>query len=55
MEEILPYIEEVKNILTIVKGKRDKASLERLGFSRIVMLSKKPLYQNAEDCSELAQ
>lgn len=38
--------------LIIVEGKKDKASLERLGLSNIITLSKKPLFSIIEDPSK---
>jgi len=39
------------NILIIVEGRKDRASLNRLGITNIIELSKKPLYQIVEEVS----
>jgi 5S rRNA maturation endonuclease (ribonuclease M5) len=47
IEEILALIEKEKGSLVIVEGKKDKAALEELGFSNIIILNK-PLYEIVE-------
>lgn len=51
IEELYKLIEKIKdsNILVIVEGKKDKAALNKLGIINIVELSKKPLFQIAEE------
>ena len=51
IEEFNSFIEKIKssNILVIVEGKKDRASLQKLGISNIMELSKKPLFQIVED------
>lgn len=46
-------LDEIKNsnILVVVEGKRDRESLQKLGISNVVELSKKPLFQIAEEVS----
>jgi len=47
IEEILDQIENKKDFLVIVEGKKDRAALEELGFSNIITLNK-PLYEIVE-------
>ena len=47
IEEILALVESEKVSLVIVEGKKDKAALEELGFSNIIILNK-PLYEIVE-------
>ena len=47
IEEILALIEKEKAFLVIVEGKKDRAALEKLGFSNVIILNK-PLYEVVE-------
>jgi 5S rRNA maturation endonuclease (ribonuclease M5) len=47
IEEILALIEKEKASLVIVEGKKDRAALEKLGFSNVIILNK-PLYEVVE-------
>ena len=51
MEELQELIEKIKNsnTLVIVEGKKDRIALHRLGIKNITELSKKPLFQIAEE------
>ncbi len=53
-QELLFLLEEAKeqNFPIIVEGKNDKAALEKLGFSNLVLLHKKPLYKVVENLAE---
>ena len=48
---ILEEIEKAKNsgILIIVEGKKDKKSLEELGFKNIIILHGTPIYKRIEE------
>lgn len=43
------------DIIVVVEGKKDRAALERLGLTNIKELSKKPLFQIAEEISDSSQ
>jgi 5S rRNA maturation endonuclease (ribonuclease M5) len=47
IEGVLTLIEKEKDSLVIVEGKKDRAALEELGFSSIIILNK-PLYEIVE-------
>jgi 5S rRNA maturation endonuclease (ribonuclease M5) len=47
IEKILALIEKEKASLIIVEGKKDKAALEELGLSNIIIINK-PLYEIVE-------
>ena len=53
IEEFYNIIEKIKNsnTLIIVEGKKDKIALQKLGINNVMELSKKPLYQIAEEIS----
>ena len=53
MEEFYTHIRKIKNsnTLVVVEGKKDKIALQKLGIHNIMELSKKPLYQIAEEIS----
>jgi 5S rRNA maturation endonuclease (ribonuclease M5) len=48
LSEICSLVEKEKNSLIVVEGKRDRAALQQLGFSNIIILNK-PLYEVIED------
>jgi len=50
--EITEFIEKIKDKTTIVEGKKDKSALEKLGFTDIVTLSRKPIYKLIEEVAE---
>lgn len=49
--ELPQLLEEIKerDLPVIVEGQKDRAALQRLGLSRIILLNKKPLYKVIED------
>ena len=53
-EQFKKHIEKIKdsNTVVIVEGKRDRASLNSIGITNIVELTKKPLYQVVEEVSD---
>lgn len=53
LAEIYDFVEKIidTNTLIIVEGKKDKITLQKLGISNIVELSKKPLFQIVEEVS----
>ena len=52
-EELNSFIEKIKssNTLVIIEGKKDRKALEKLGIDNVMELSKKPLFQIAEEIS----
>ncbi|MBI4918762.1 toprim domain-containing protein [archaeon] len=52
MEELLSLIEKHKNLPFIVEGKNDKKALEFFGIKNIFVLSKKALYEVADELAE---
>jgi 5S rRNA maturation endonuclease (ribonuclease M5) len=51
LADIYVLIENEKNALVIVEGKKDAAALKAVGFRRIITLNK-PLYEIAESITE---
>ena len=51
--EFNDFIEKIKssNTLVIIEGKKDRKALEKLGIDNVMELSKKPLFQIAEEIS----
>jgi 5S rRNA maturation endonuclease (ribonuclease M5) len=52
IEAILAELENAKNKLVIVEGKKDVAALEALGVDNVVQLYKDPLYKIIEQVAE---
>lgn len=52
LDEVRKEIDKLKGKLVIVEGKKDKSSLEKLGFKKILMLEGKPLYEVIENIKE---
>lgn len=55
--KLLRQLEKAKNYLIIVEGKKDKSSLERLGFNRIFVIHEtgKSLPEKIEQIQELCE
>ncbi len=51
VQELINALEEAReqNLTIIVEGPNDKAALQKLGLSNILLLNKKPLYQVIEE------
>lgn len=51
VQELISALEEAReqNLTIIVEGPNDKAALQKLGLSNILLLTKKPLYKIIDD------
>lgn len=56
-ENILNNIEKSKDFLIVVEGKKDKAAMQKLGFSKIFVINEtgKSLYEKIEEIERLAE
>ena len=51
-KELLEYFDEIKSLPVVVEGKKDKAMLKTLGFTKIITLNKKGLYESVSKYEE---